>query len=190
MTCRVYRSPTRSTVFNNVTLYLPPPGSILGPISLTSLLQSMVSLESLDKEEEAAEAATTTTKQLSFARLPRCLCLHIQRTGFQSASGVAYKRHERVTFPLYLSMESFLYVKQLCGKGPSTKAIYHLCAVICHLGDIERGHYITYRKLPGGKQFYFTSDADVRPVRSDEVLAANPYILLYERLTADDDASQ
>ena len=82
-------------------------------------------------------------------------------------------------------MENFSYVKQLDGQSSKANQ-YGLCSVICHYGgDIERGHYVTYRKMASskvGKQFYFTSDADVRAVSTEEVLAANPYILLYERL--------
>ena len=40
------------------------------------------------------EAVEESTKQQSFAKLPQCLCLHIQRTGFDS--GMAYKRDDRV----------------------------------------------------------------------------------------------
>lgn len=101
-------SPTRSTIFNNVTLYLPRRTDLLAnlgintvPITLESLLQSFVALEAVDE----------STKQQSFARLPKCLCLHIQRTGFDS--GVAYKRTDRVLFPLHLNMDQFVYAQQL-----------------------------------------------------------------------------
>lgn len=62
---------------------------------------------------------------------------------------------------------------------------YILCAVICHFGDIEAGHYITYRKCKwscGRVRWHYTSDGDVRQVALEEVLSSNPYLLLYERL--------
>ena len=82
----------------------------------------------------------------------------------------AYKRREKVTFPFFLHMDQFIYSKQLYEKMSLSSCkgfsrsqgttpveekrnVYSLCAVICHLGDIEAGHYITYRKclIPGGK---------------------------------------
>ena len=155
-------------------------------------------------------------KSQSFAKLPTCLCLHIQRTAFDGIR--AYKRREKVTFPFFLQMDQFIYSKQLCNKlseasnrpqRASTcttpvddkKNSYSLCAVICHLGDIESGHYICYRKciMPGGKVRWFcTSDAEVNQVTLEVVMSANPYILLYEKFnlktetfttTADNDLS-
>jgi ubiquitin carboxyl-terminal hydrolase 30 len=202
-------SPTRSTIFNNVTLYLPRRGDILfspggkSAVTLETLLQMFVSLETVED----------STKQQTFARLPRCLCFHIQRTGFEA--GRAYKRSDGVAFPLHLNMDQFLYVRQLCRKRPllgqqpdrsqsvgpeaaaaaaadeTTSSIcnknsYLLCAVICHLGDMDTGHYVTYRKCywPSGKvKWYYTSDTDVRPVDLEQVLSANPYILFYERVS-------
>lgn len=140
-------SPTRSVVFNNITLYLPPTGSTLEPISLENLLQSFVSLEQLEGSK---------CKQHSFARLPQCLCMHIQRTGYDEDMKRTFKRLEKVSFPLYLYMDKFMYSKQLCQRsqsmdfslvtqgGGETSAnkrnVFQLCAVICHLGGPDSGH--------------------------------------------------
>lgn len=195
MTCvnqnQKQRSPTKSLSFNNITLYLPSMEERLlrncGDISLESLLDSFVKVEKVDE----------VTKQQSFAKLPTCLCLHIQRTAFDGIR--AYKRREKVTFPFFLHMDRFIYSKQLYEKMSSSlsrsqgttpveekRNVYSLCAVICHLGDIESGHYITYRKclIPGGKVRWFcTSDAEVTQFTLELVMEANPYILLYEKFT-------
>ena len=145
------------------------------------------------------EPVEDSTKQQSFAKLPNCLCFHIQRTGFDS--GMAYKREDRVAFPLILNMDQFVYVRQLKSRIiPAECNInitrsqsmdfkknhhsYQLCAIICHFGEIQTGHYITYRKCrwPCGKiRWYYTSDSDVRQVSIEQVLVANPYIFFYER---------
>ncbi len=202
-------SPTRSNVFNNVTLYLPKnrgssfPGGATTVTSLETLLQMFVSLEAVEE---------SSTKQQTFARLPNCLCFHIQRTGFES--GVPFKRDDTVTFPLYLNMDRFIYARQLCRKKwfedrarsvdpedssgrslttsellPSSKAMvdrnnYTLCAVITHIGGIQSGHYLTYRKcrLPSGRiKWYYVSDEDVKQVDVETVLSVNPYMLFYEK---------
>ena len=182
-------------MFNNITLYLPSPGSHFGslqPITLESLLKTFVALERVEN---------SITKQQAFARLPKVLVLHIQRTAFHCQ--MAYKRQDKVTFPFFLHMDEFAYAQQLCQKQPkmkeltekgtpkpsrlmdSSRNVYQLCAVICHFGEIESGHYITYRKciLSGGKVRWFSAnDADIIQVSLDKVMEANPYILLYERL--------
>ena len=179
------------------------------PVSLETLLQMFVSLEAVEE----------STKQQTFARLPNCLCFHIQRTGFESGS--PFKRNDKVEFPLYLNMDRFIYARQLCRRkwleerSKTIEAIetnvsqastaseaaskdvelspfklqqernnYTLCAVISHIGRIESGHYITYRKclLPSGRtKWYYTSDSDVKQVNLEAVLDANPYMLFYER---------
>ena len=200
MTCRVEnseavsKSPTRSIFFNNVTLYLPTQTlPFQHPISLEYLLQTNL-IERLE---------TSASKLQSFARLPKCLCLHIQRTGF--SSGFAFKRDDKVQFPLYLNMTNFVYSQQLCRRKtaklvrsatvdldyPSEPSLhsqnsYGLCAVIVHIGEISTGHYITYRKCQsGGKvKWYFTSDGDIKQVSLEQVLASNPYIIVYEKMKA------
>ena len=53
-------------------------------------------------------------------------------------------------------------------------------AVLVHLGEVNSGHYVTYRWLPG-QQWLFTSDTDTRLVPQAEVLRSQAYMLLYQR---------
>ena len=57
---------------------------------------------------------------------------------------------------------------------------YSLMAVLVHLGEVNSGHYVTYRWLPG-QQWLFTSDTDTRLVPQAEVLRSQAYMLLYQR---------
>ena len=57
---------------------------------------------------------------------------------------------------------------------------YTLRAVLVHLGEVNSGHYVTYRWLPG-QQWLFTSDTDTRLVPQRDVLSAQAYMLLYQR---------
>ena len=133
-------------------MYLPRPNSVLCNIGCS------ITLESLLHKFVEIEAVEESTKQQSFAKLPQCLCLHIQRTGFDS--GMAYKRDDRVVFPLQLNMDQFVYIRQLKSRRSTSnitrsqsmdlqknKHNYQLCAVLCHFGEIQTGHYITYRKI-------------------------------------------
>ena len=64
----------------------------------------------LQESVEGADSRNNLIKQLSFGKLPECLCFHIQRTGF--SGGQAYKRHDYVEFPQQLNMERFTHASQ------------------------------------------------------------------------------
>ena len=65
---------------------------------------------------------------------------------------------------------------------------YKLTSVVVHLGDVDSGHFITYRRAASdnGQRFpdkwLYTSDTEVRKVSLAEVLRADAYILFYERV--------
>lgn len=65
---------------------------------------------------------------------------------------------------------------------------YKLTSVIVHLGGISTGHFIAYRRAPSinGQRFpdnwLYTSDTVVKKVPLSEVLAADAYMLFYEKI--------
>ena len=81
--------------FDNITLTLPQYGSGQ-PVSLATLLSifvsqvttvTMVTILATDRGTlqemvEAADPRNNLVKQISFGKLPECLCFHIQRTGW------------------------------------------------------------------------------------------------------------
>lgn len=187
-------SPVNYSRFDNITLNLPEHSG--GQVSLYSLLWTFVSKETVQAEDQR----TNLTKQISFGKLPECLCFHIQRTGFSNGHG-AYKRHDFVDFPEHLNMERFTHASQaglqklnFSSLGERTNVnkyqyLFTLRAVVVHSGGIHSGHYVTYRKGPlsmGSKsssKWYFTSDASVKPVQYSEVSKAPAYMLFYERIS-------
>jgi len=188
-------SPVKYCSFNNITLNLP--NQVIGYVSLETLLQMFISQENVEGETKEK----SFVKQLTFGKLPECLCLHIQRTGF--SDGRPLKRHEFVEFPAILSMDKYVYSTQLIkqksinnlfggGKvGSSTDlpsctgGLYSLRAVIVHSGGVDSGHYITYRKGPFGskseKKWFYTSDSLVKQVSFQEVSRSCAYMLFYEK---------
>ena len=199
-------------------------------------------------------------KQLTFARLPECICFHIQRTAFEN--GVPRKRNDPVLFPSVLNMDNYVYNRQISkrkmlGQASNGETIqkekvvtpenyvqtplgaetpsyassswlvspdddnslmlssisstfpdmskftfnnnYSLRAVVVHLGAIDSGHYVTYRREPETlapnetetkSRWFYTSDSVVREVTIEEVLNTNPYMLFYERTSEENKASQ
>jgi len=265
------KSPTSSTVFNNITLSLPQQignscwsgTNAAAPVTLETLLQMFVSTESVhgscnstttsaaaaDSSVKPAAAVADLVKQLTFARLPDCLCFHIQRTAFEN--GVSFKRSDSVLFPTILNMDNYAYNRQLaklkavksaaasggggsCATTPAAAAAetplgddasltswmttpddgsipgfstamdscsfnnnYALRAVVVHLGGIDSGHYVTYRREPvcpvtssmtsserQPRRWFYTSDALVKEVSVEDVLKTNPYMLFYEKIHA------
>jgi len=201
------KSPVTYSSFNNITLNLPTP--TIGVVTLDTLLQMFISQESIEGSCKKQENSTNFIKQLTFGKLPDCLCFHIQRTGF--SGGQPYKKHDFVEFPVMLSMEKFVYSRQLAkqksvtnlakqkvdlansasGGGEEGKCqvanIYTLRAVVVHMGGIASGHYITYRKGPLGSRtshkWYYTSDTLVKQVPFSEVSRSCAYMLFYEKDT-------
>lgn len=72
--------------------------------------------------------------------------------------------------------------------SPPSSAKYRLVSVVCHLGDVLSGHFVTYRRAPSlsGRRFpdewLYTSDVTIRRASSAEVLAASAYMLMYEKV--------
>jgi ubiquitin C-terminal hydrolase len=64
-----------------------------------------------------------------------------------------------------------------------------LAAVTAHLGDVNDGHYVTYRRFdpPDSRRpavWLYTSDNFVNTVTIEEVLSCKAYMLFYERCPA------
>ncbi|ELU04868.1 hypothetical protein CAPTEDRAFT_213428 [Capitella teleta] len=72
---------------------------------------------------------------------------------------------------------------------PSTaENLFRLVAVVVHLGDMDSGHFVTYRRAPSaiGQRFpdawLYTSDTVVRRASLDEVMTASSYMLFYDKI--------
>lgn len=74
--------------------------------------------------------------------------------------------------------------EQRVNSGPT----YKLVSVVCHLGDVFSGHFVTYRRAPSSdgqrfpNQWLYCSDSLVKQVPVSEVLAAEAYMLMYDRV--------
>jgi len=238
------KSPTSSTAFNNITLSLPQRPSAgwiggAGPVTLETLLQMYVSTESVHGGVAESGIPAALVKQLTFARLPDCLCFHIQRTAFEN--GISFKRSDSVLFPTILNMDNYAYNRQMSkmkaikstasvagstvatpaaasetpdctesscvswmlspddgsippltldSSGGSFNNNYALRAVVVHLGGIDSGHYVTYRREPQcpvsdhkeQRQWFYSSDSLIKEVTVEDVLKTNPYMLFYEKI--------
>ena len=67
-------------------------------------------------------------------------------------------------------------------------AAYRLTSVVVHLGSASSGHFVTYRRAPSvtgqrfPSQWLYTSDTVVNTATLATVLAADAYMLFYEKV--------
>ena len=63
------------------------------------------------------------------------------------------------------------------------RAVYKLMAVIVHMGTVDDGHYVTYRRFQTehASNWLYTSDELVEVATRDQVLSSCAYMLFYER---------
>ncbi|KAL9980983.1 hypothetical protein ACROYT_G009632 [Oculina patagonica] len=241
------KCPVKFDSYDSLSLSLPTTFQM--GLALEDLLRMFVCSETVDSvechgcrqqqqttDESASAVRTTFIKRLTLGKLPRCLCIHIQRTYWHS-NGVPYKNNAFIKFPEFLDMEPFLYeplepnnsLKKDCANENTRKfasltngglqltgasgvelngyldelvtsfvkadtkstsrAVYQLMAVIVHLGTVDNGHYVTYRRFetPQGTEhaskWLYTSDEHVEVASRDQALSSCAYMLFYERTT-------
>lgn len=121
------------------------------------------------------------SKQMLIETPPRVLTLHLKR--FEQSDYSLRKLSTHVEFPTVLDIAPFC-----CSNCPvsvydggATGVRYGLYGLIVHQGRLSSGHYLSYvRGLEG--DWHCISDSSVSKVTEREVLAAEAYILFYERL--------
>ena len=199
-----YKYPVKFDSFDTVSLSLSSSFQFCS-ITLEALIRDFMCSEVLESFQcsgcgEVNGEKTSLLKKLSIGKLPQCLCFHINRTYWQNGS--AYKNNTFVTFSECLDIKPYCYnsskindeilrVSSLCSSKSTDEKCktsqsrwmvntsYTLVAVIIHLGVVEKGHYLTFRKV--NDTWYFISDNNTRVAPLSHVLHSNPYILFYER---------
>ncbi|XWS10791.1 hypothetical protein CRYUN_Cryun38cG0027900 [Craigia yunnanensis] len=122
---------------------------------------------------------SNTLKQLSIARCPKILCIHLQRASI-NVFGEQIKLQVSLTGKL----------------PPSETKLYRLVSVVEHFGRSGGGHYTVYRSMgaksdeedsdensePAIIKWFCISDSQVYTVSEKDVLAAEASLLFYERI--------
>ncbi|PVV02391.1 hypothetical protein BB560_003163, partial [Smittium megazygosporum] len=150
--------------------------------------------------ELSNESTGLSTKQTMFARLPKTLCLHLNRSLF-FLSGYTGKNSTNVAIPPVLDMSpfstsGFLDTRPnfpisksslLNDKNNIQNSKYKLVSVIVHIGSHDSGHYYAYKRTKdknSAKSTWFcVSDSDISRVDEKTVLACgNAFMVFYEKL--------
>ncbi|WFD30829.1 ubiquitinyl hydrolase 1 [Malassezia sp. CBS 17886] len=162
-------------------------------------------MQLLDGVPLRREPSALSTKQVMLACPPRVLLLHVNRSSYAYGAFGATKNNVRVLFPEFLDVGPYTTgaslsthaTRQLSagvhGMGGTPRAsalVFRLSAVVVHYGAHNYGHYVSFRRRPNartGRDDAWTrvSDASVQACTLDDVLAQNPFLLLYERAVFD-----
>lgn len=159
-----------------------------------------------------SKVTRNSSKQAMFAKPPKVLCLHIARSAFLP-TGEIYKNTCQIKFPEILDLSPYctngtlntkphLPISTTTTTANSVK--YRLMSSVIHYGSHNYGHFIAYkRRLVTEKcschicsdnttllshhesDWFKISDERVDMCAVDEVLEANPYMLLYELVDQD-----
>lgn len=123
--------------------------------------------------QEQRSVATVTTE---IGRLPQVLLMNLQRR--TTVKGNAQMVAGGLAVPLILDMSNFVHMSQAKG------SIYHLVAVVIHVGGQGIGHYLAARRVflsQTESTWFLASDEDVQQVAEEDVLCLEPSMVLYER---------
>lgn len=155
------------------------------------------------------------SKQAMFANPPKVLCLHIARSAF-GPTGEIYKNTCQIQFPEVLDLSPYCTNGTLntqpnlpissSSATTTPGAKYRLMSSIIHYGSHNFGHFIAYKrrlvveKCPchtcandasllkhHDSDWFKISDERVSLCGIEQVLEANPYMLLYELIEEDHD---
>ena len=106
----------------------------------------------------------------------------MNRVGY-SPFGSMQKDSRRILFPYLLDMSSFCAplgrsrANRLSDLPPKK---YELRAVVEHMGVVNNGHFVTYRRIAETSDWVCASDESVYNVDIKRVAKAEAYLLFYE----------
>lgn len=142
---------------------------------LHSCLRKYTRIEELDVlyECNSCKKKTKVTKRLRLNKLPPVLSIQLKR--FEHI-GVSSKIDYHIDIPTILDIKD--YIPENDGKNLQKITKYELFGIVCHLGNVNTGHYLAYVKNNNGTWFKF-DDAKITRISESEVKKVNGYMLVY-----------
>ncbi|XP_050422986.1 ubiquitin carboxyl-terminal hydrolase 22-like [Adelges cooleyi] len=174
-------------IINDISIYFALDDKGKYPLSITLMecLEQYGQVELLnDLDCTNCKSKQLSTKQLTLKYLPMVLCFILKRFG-QPSDNVSNKITTIVEFPETLNMAKFIEKKTLTGNSfideclATYETVYKLYSVICHEGQLNGGHYLSYVRHLG--RWYQCNDNVVRIVELDDVLRSPAYLLFYHK---------
>ncbi|KAL0953949.1 hypothetical protein HGRIS_005110 [Hohenbuehelia grisea] len=188
-----------STTYNVFSMLQLPVPSRSGKISIQKCLDAFFNTEVMEKDDAwecpRCKQKRKASKQLSLARLPPILLIHLKR--FETRGRFSDKIDTFVDYPLKgLDLTNLMPPPLPPGadKGqsapispddPRTQSPpykYDLYGVTNHYGNLTSGHYTAYIASRGG--WMSCDDSSVRPLDPKQVVNQKAYVLFYKRVKA------
>ncbi|THV02554.1 hypothetical protein K435DRAFT_345687 [Dendrothele bispora CBS 962.96] len=186
-----------STTYNAFSILSVPIHGRSGKVPLQRCLDAFFNTEVLEKDDAwdcpRCKTKRTATKQLSLARLPPILVIHLKR--FEANGRFSDKIDTFVDFPLRsLDMTGYMPPPLPAGvdaggaiqmggtDDPRTQVPpykYDLYGVTNHVGNLSSGHYTAFVASRGG--WMYCDDSVIKSVDSKQVVSQKAYVLFYKR---------
>lgn len=118
-------------------------------------------------ECENCNKYTDANKKMYILKKPNILIFHLKRFDHDQNNDIITKNKCVVFFPIdkLIIKNDFLEEHNDMDINDEKKEInYELYAIICHLGAIDSGHYISFCKNIQNKKWYLYDDDDVREI--------------------------
>ncbi|KAF5351330.1 hypothetical protein D9758_008023 [Tetrapyrgos nigripes] len=188
-----------STTYNAFSiLSVPVPHGRSGKVPLKQSLDAFFNAEILENDDAwdcpQCKTKRPAAKQLSLARLPPILVIHLKR--FEANGRFSDKVDTFVDFPLKaLDMTGYMPASTgIAGAGagagvsvsspddPRTQVPpyrYDLYGVTNHVGNLSSGHYTAF--VASRDKWMYCDDSVVKTVDSKQVVSQKAYVLFYKR---------
>ncbi|KAF7308949.1 Ubiquitin carboxyl-terminal hydrolase 4 [Mycena kentingensis (nom. inval.)] len=187
---------TTSTTYNVFSiLQLPIPHSRSSKVPLQHCMDAFFNSEILEKEDAwdcpKCKVKRRASKQLSLARLPPILVIHLKR--FEIKGRFSDKMDTFVEYPLKgLDLTNFMPPPLPPGADKGRIVVspddprsqqppyrYNLYGVTNHTGNLTSGHYTAFIADRDG--WKSCDDSSIRPVDEKQVVNQRAYVLFYKR---------
>lgn len=144
--------------------------------NLMDCLRNFTKAENLDIKYNCSSCHTKTnaTKKLSILQFPNVLAIQLKRFKHNNQS---VKIESFIKFPMFINMNEFS-TSYAINKTEDSSLNYELFGVICHIGSVNTGHYVTVTKNSEGKWFKF-DDSVVTLMTWEQVSQLKAYLLFY-----------
>lgn len=143
---------------------------------LIDCLGNFTKSENLDIKYSCSNCQTRTnaTKKLTILKFPNVLSIQLKRFKHNNQS---VKIESFIEFPMFINMSEFATNYEV-DKKQNPYLNYELFGVVCHIGSVNTGHYVTVIKNNEGKWFKF-DDSVVTLMTWDQVSQLKAYMLFY-----------
>lgn len=129
---------------------------------------------------------TNACKKMYILKKPNILVIHLKR--FDHNSDKIIKNKQIITFPIYdLTVKNNLIEEydDIDINDENIVEKYNLYAIVCHLGSMEGGHYISFCKNIQNNNWYMYDDSDVKEIEIEMLnkncITKNVFLLFYQK---------